>query len=115
LVVTLALDMKNRVLQKLLSRRQFDVSKLADQIFAGRAHVTQVLLGQRRGANTWPKLKRVMTDQEYAAAKKFADGELALREKKGLPDGGFPMEKAGTEPASAMPATREETERLEFS
>jgi hypothetical protein len=83
--------MKNRTLQKLLTKRSLDVGKLADQIFSSRSHVTQVLLGQRRGANTWAKLKRVMTEEEYKSAKNYADGELKQREKSGKYNGAFPV------------------------
>jgi len=83
--------MRNQALQKLLWRRKFTVEKLAEQIFSSRSHVTQVLLGQRRGANTWSKLKRVMTDDEYVLAKDYADAELKNREKTGQYDGRFPQ------------------------
>lgn len=82
--------MKNVALQKLLCRRQFDVSKLAAQIYSGRAHLTQVLLGQRIGARTWWKLEKVLTPEEYKVAKEYADAEIAKREKKGMAVGAFP-------------------------
>jgi len=83
--------MKNKALEKLLSRRQFDVTKLAAQIFGGRAHVTQVLLGTRSGKATWPKLEKVLTPQEFEVAKAFADAEQDKREQQGKSVGAFPI------------------------
>lgn len=88
--------MKNRALEKLLSARNFDVKKLADQIFSSRSHVTQVLLGARKGDATWPKLERVMEPAEFKVAKEFADAARKKREQAGKSVGAFP-ELAGKE------------------
>ena len=83
------LAMKNRSLEKLLLLRSFDVTKVAEQIFGGRGHVTRVLLGMRVGTRTWPKLKKVLTPEEYRVAKEYADAEWVKREKEGKAVGRF--------------------------
>lgn len=83
--------MKNRALQKLLCKRQFDVTKLAAQIFTGRCHLVQVLRGQRVGRRTWAKLEEVLKPEEYKVAKEYADTERAAREKEGKTVGTFPV------------------------
>ena len=69
-----------------------DIPVLAEQISSSRSHLTQVLLGQRKGSRTWDKLKTVLTEEEYKAAKEYADKELALRVRAGKSVGAFPAE-----------------------
>jgi hypothetical protein len=80
---------KNKELAKLLWLRNFNVTMLADQIFSARTHLVRVLLGQRCGTNTWPKLKRVLTEKEYATAKAYAEQILRKRQSAGEPTGAF--------------------------
>lgn len=69
-------NFKNKRLHELLAKRDMNIEKLADQIFSGRSHLVQVLLGQRRGTFTWTKLEKVLEPAEYKAAKDFADAAL---------------------------------------
>lgn len=86
----------NEKLRKLLAKRSVDFDVLAQQISSRRSHVSQVILGRRRGTSTWRKLKDVLEPHEFKVAKEFADAQLALREEKGLPTGGFPANGIGT-------------------
>lgn len=54
------------LLRRKLVARGSSVSKVADQIFAGRSHVSQVLNGRLPGTQTWRKLERVLTADELA-------------------------------------------------
>jgi hypothetical protein len=61
------------------------VEQIAKKIFSSRAHVTEVLNGNRSGGQTWRKLARVLTKDELA---------LLGRDKEGnrlpdFPDGGI--------------------------
>lgn len=54
------------LLHRKLRARGTSVTALADLIFAGRSHVTQVLNGTRNGAHTWPKLEQVLKPDKLA-------------------------------------------------
>jgi transcriptional regulator with XRE-family HTH domain len=75
---------RNTMLRELLAKRDMTVEKLADQIFTSRSHLTQVLLGQRPGGFTWPKLKRVLSDEEYKEAWDYAEENRQPTKKNGF-------------------------------
>lgn len=54
------------LLHRKLRARGTNVTAIAELIFCGRSHVTQVLNGTRRGAHTWPKLEQVLRPDELA-------------------------------------------------
>lgn len=91
----------NEELRKMLADRSVDFNVLAQQISSRRSHVSQVLLGRRRGTATWRKLKDVLQAKEYEVAKEFADAQLKERERKGLPTGEFPKGGFKATPALA--------------
>jgi len=64
--------MLNREFNRLLGQRGLDVTKVADLVLSGRAHLTQVLGGTRAGTHTWKRLARVLTKDEYDLAYGFA-------------------------------------------
>lgn len=79
----------NKELSRLLDRRGLNVTLLADRIFAGRCALNRVLNGRRIGRQTWPKLRKVLTDEEFQCAINYAAGELArewLEQNPPIPD-----------------------------
>jgi hypothetical protein len=49
-----------------LKARGVSLGELADQIGRARHHVSQVLHGQRNGAEVWPLIRAVVTAEEWA-------------------------------------------------
>ncbi len=49
-----------------LGTRGSSFERLADEIGCGRSHVSQVLHGHRLGGDTWPLIRAVVTDGEWA-------------------------------------------------
>lgn len=47
-----------------LRARGKTLSKIADELFIGRSHLSQVVNGRRSGGHTWRKLKKVLTVDE---------------------------------------------------
>lgn len=70
-------SVRNSRLLDLLRKRDLNVDSLSQMIFSGRAHLTQVLRGQRNGTPTWNKLRRVLTAEELVCAMNFANAGLA--------------------------------------
>jgi predicted transcriptional regulator len=64
--------MTNKILAGMWALRKMNVGLIADQIFSARTAVSQVLSGKRSGKQTWKKLRRVLTEEEYVIAREFA-------------------------------------------
>ena len=47
-----------------LHARGTNLTRIADQIFCGRSHLSQVISGKRPGGHTWRKLMTVLTPEE---------------------------------------------------
>lgn len=71
----------NGRLRELLRSRAIPltISGLARAIFSNRVAVTLCLNGRRIGTHTWPKLRRVLTAEEFDCAQDFAASELARK------------------------------------
>lgn len=69
-------------LHRKLKARGTSVGKVADQIFCGRSHVSQVIAGTRAGRHTWPKLERVLTAEELAIFGRVPRGTFSHMEQE---------------------------------
>lgn len=80
--------MRNKPLHNLLRGRDLTITRLAELVGdgVGRSHLTQVLHGDRDGKQTWPKLARILTHEEYVLAEQYATRVRNARQAKpGLP------------------------------
>lgn len=70
------MNIRNALVAALAARKPplepLTISALAVAVKVGRSHLTQVLRGQRRGVETWPKLRKFLTAEEYEIARKDA-------------------------------------------
>lgn len=63
---------------ELLQKRSLTIELLADMIFTGRPHLSQVLNGRRPGTRTWATLKKVLSAEEYDVAWNYAQKQRHL-------------------------------------
>ena len=75
--------MKNTGFYRMIHLRGLTTSMLAKAAGCGRCHLTEVLNGSRQGIHTWPKLRLVLSAEEYECAKKHALEQADLSGKLG--------------------------------
>lgn len=74
--------MGNERLAELLGSRGVTITALAKMMNCGRTSLNLVLVGERSGKQTWRKLERVLTVEEYRVAKDYADERLPNAEER---------------------------------
>jgi hypothetical protein len=79
------------------TRRPRTVAQIAAKIFSSRAHVTEVLNGNRPGGQTWRKLAQVLTAEELALLGRDAQGNKIFEQGGYVTGGTFPVPE-GPEP-----------------